>query len=76
MNAMTERPTTCQCGAALEKHSAFVGEAIWACPTCKKIVYRDMGPHDCWDNAVHVTTDGPLGHGWKCSVCDAFLQAG
>ena len=32
--------------------------------------------HDCSDWAGPVTTDGPLGHGWACGKCGAFLQAG
>lgn len=32
--------------------------------------------HDCWDNAVPYVSDGPLGHGWECGKCGAFLQAG
>jgi hypothetical protein len=33
-------------------------------------------PHDCTEYAVPCTTDGPLGHGWECGACGAFLQAG
>lgn len=33
-------------------------------------------PHDCWEHPIPVTTEGPLGHGWECAVCGAFLQAG
>lgn len=32
--------------------------------------------HDCMEHAVPCTTDGPLGHGWECGKCGAFLQAG
>lgn len=32
--------------------------------------------HDCWENAEPYTSDGALGHGFKCGVCGAFLQAG
>lgn len=32
--------------------------------------------HDCDESAVPYFSDGALGHGWKCGVCDAFLQAG
>lgn len=32
--------------------------------------------HDCWDHAVYVLTDGPIGHGWECGTCGNFLQAG
>lgn len=32
--------------------------------------------HDCHEEAVYVKTDGPLGHGWECGQCGAFLQAG
>lgn len=32
--------------------------------------------HDCDANGVPYTSDGPLGHGWECGVCHAFLQAG
>ena len=32
--------------------------------------------HDCWDHAVEYVSDGPLGHGWECGLCGAFLQAG
>jgi len=33
-------------------------------------------PHNCWENAVPYEGDGPLGHGWECGRCGAFLQAG
>jgi hypothetical protein len=33
-------------------------------------------PHDCWENPVPYESDGPLGHGWECGICGAFLQAG
>lgn len=37
----------------------------------------EHGPaHDCHENAVPYESDGPLGHGWECGVCGAFLQAG
>lgn len=39
-------------------------------------VLTDQSPHDCWDNAVEYVSDGPLGHGWECGLCGAFLQAG
>lgn len=32
--------------------------------------------HNCDENAVPYESDGPLGHGWECGVCGAFLQAG
>lgn len=32
--------------------------------------------HNCWEEAVQVKTDGPIGHGWECGKCGAFLQAG
>lgn len=32
--------------------------------------------HDCWENAVPYSSDGPIGHGWECGVCGEFLQAG
>ena len=32
--------------------------------------------HDCWENPAPYESDGPLGHGWECGVCGAFLQAG
>jgi hypothetical protein len=32
--------------------------------------------HDCIKNAVPYVSDGPLGHGWDCGICGAFLQAG
>lgn len=32
--------------------------------------------HDCWDEAIQYRSDGPIGHGWECGVCGAFLQAG
>jgi hypothetical protein len=32
--------------------------------------------HNCWDDAVPYVSDGPLGHGWECGTCGAFLQAG
>lgn len=35
-----------------------------------------VGGHDCWDHAVPYVSDGPLGHGWECGLCGAFLQAG
>lgn len=34
------------------------------------------GAHDCYENAVPYTSDGPLGHGWECVICGRFLQAG
>lgn len=33
-------------------------------------------PHNCFDNAVEVKTEGPLGHGWECGICHALLQVG
>lgn len=32
--------------------------------------------HVCDEHAVPYTSDGPLGHGWECGICGAFLQAG
>ena len=32
--------------------------------------------HECSEHAVPYTSDGPLGHGWECGICGAFLQAG
>jgi hypothetical protein len=32
--------------------------------------------HARMEHAVPCTTDGPLGHGWECGRCGAFLQAG
>lgn len=42
------------------------------------VVDPEAGPdHDCDENAVPYTNSGgPLGHGWECGVCGAFLQAG
>jgi len=33
-------------------------------------------PYDCWESPVPYESDGPLGHGWECGVCGAFLQGG
>lgn len=41
--------------------------------------YPDCGEcqsHDCMDHAVPYESDGPLGHGFECGRCGAFLQAG
>jgi hypothetical protein len=35
-----------------------------------------LAPHDCHEHAYPHPTDGPLGHGWSCGICGAFLQAG
>uniref|UniRef100_A0A6M3KBH1 Uncharacterized protein n=1 Tax=viral metagenome TaxID=1070528 RepID=A0A6M3KBH1_9ZZZZ len=32
--------------------------------------------HDCWENAIAYEEDGPLGHGFECSVCGQLLQVG
>ena len=39
-------------------------------------VVAGLPVHDCWEHAVPYTSDGPLGHGWECGTCGAFLQAG
>lgn len=36
----------------------------------------DLDDHDCNEYAQPYTSDGPLGHGWECGRCGAFLQAG
>jgi hypothetical protein len=36
-----------------------------------------LATHDCMDYAqTYSSSDGPLGHGWECGRCGAFLQAG
>lgn len=37
---------------------------------------RELNNHDCMEHAQPCTTTGPLGHGWECGRCGAFLQAG
>lgn len=32
--------------------------------------------HDCEEHPVPYVSDGPLGHGFECGICGAFLQAG
>lgn len=32
--------------------------------------------HDCMNHPVPYESDGPLGHGFECGICGAFLQAG
>ena len=46
--------------------------------TADAIAESEVEPpaHDCWENPVPYESDGPLGHGWECGVCGAFLQAG
>jgi hypothetical protein len=37
----------------------------------------DAAPsHVCSEHPVPYVSDGPLGHGWECGICGAFLQAG
>ena len=35
--------------------------------------YTKVNAHDCFDNAVPYKSDGPLGHGWNCGICNRFL---
>lgn len=38
---------------------------------------REMSTeHNCHEHAVSVKTNGAIGHGWKCSICETFIQAG
>ena len=55
------------------------GREAMFCPDCDEELTPEKlraGVHDCNDCAVPVHTDGPLGHGWACGKCGAFLQAG
>ncbi len=42
------------------------------------LLERGIAPreHDCMEYPVPYVSDGPLGHGYECGVCGAFLQAG
>ena len=44
--------------------------------TVRRVEPSGPRPHDCEAHAVPYTSDGPLGHGWECGICGAFLQAG
>lgn len=41
-----------------------------------RVVGCSEAAHASLESAEPVTTDGPLGHGWACSRCGEFLQAG
>ena len=54
----------CRCDVAeFRQHTVLVNSA-------------EYGKHMCMEHAVPISTDGPIGHGWECSLCGSFLQAG
>ena len=43
---------------------------------CMDCGLEDYADHDCFDYPEPYVSDGPLGHGFMCGRCGAFLQAG
>lgn len=42
----------------------------------ENLTHTAVPAHDCFEEAVPILTNGPLGHGWACGICGTFLQAG
>lgn len=62
------------CNGPVERMQGF-GNVCFEC-SCKRAREDPFCPTGCVDNAVYITWEGPIGHGWKCGTCGTLLQVG
>jgi hypothetical protein len=75
----TEREQVAELGNAVALIQALMAQADGRPVAAEKFaaqVSQESRAHNCDDHARPCKTNGPLGHGWECGECGAFLQAG